>query len=105
MLFILAVDVLQQMIRVANSTLHHPLSPKIPEALLAMQYADDTTIVANAHPESLVSLKLVLRIFSKVSGLNINYSKSSFVQFNLQPDVCNLAELILECQQTELLIT
>lgn len=48
MLFLLTVDVFQQMLKVANSTLTHPISLKIPEYILALQYADDTALVANA---------------------------------------------------------
>lgn len=105
MLFLLAVDVFQQMLRVANSTLTQPISSKISESILALQYADDTALVANADSSTLVTLKLILRIFSKVSGLQINYAKSSFVQFHLNQQDIRMVKLILECQQEELPIT
>lgn len=97
--------IVQQMIRVANATLNHSISSKILESLLALQYRDDTALIANAHPETLVTLKLVLRLFSKVSGLEINYDKSSFVDFNSQHDEQNLAKIILQCQRTVLPVT
>lgn len=76
MILILVVDVLQQFIKVANGLIQSRISRKIPEAMLALQYADDTALIANASYEMIAMLKLVLRLFSKVSGLSINYSKS-----------------------------
>lgn len=105
MLFLLAVDVLQQMLGVANSTLSQPISSKIPESLFALHYADDTILIANANMGTVVTLKLVLRLFSKVSGLLINYPKSSFVQFNLQPSDARMVGLILECSETTFPVT
>jgi hypothetical protein len=50
---------------------------------LTLQYADDTAIIAATDTGTLVMIDLVLAIFARVSGLKINYSKSSFVPFNL----------------------
>lgn len=105
MLLLLAVDVLQQMIKVANSILISAISSRISEAILALQYADDTALVANADSKTLVTLKLILRLFSKVFGLRINYNKSSFVELNLQPNQVQLVQLILDCKQTSLPVT
>lgn len=105
LLFILAIDVLQQMTRVANSTLSRPISQKIPESIIALQYVDDIALIANAETGTLITLKLVLRQFSKVSGLKINYSKSSFVEFNLNPNQVQLVRIILDCHKTCLPVT
>lgn len=84
MLFLIAADVFQQMLCVANTTLTKPISSKIPESIIALQYADDTALAASADRGTIVTLKIILRLFSKISGCQINYTKSSFVQFNLQ---------------------
>lgn len=47
MLFLIAADVFQQMLYVANTTLTKSISSNIPESILALQYAYDTTLVAN----------------------------------------------------------
>lgn len=83
MLFIIAVDVFQIMVVLANSLLKEPLSKRCPNSIIALQYADDTAIIANAGLETLTTLKIILRCFAQISGLTINYEKSSFVTFNL----------------------
>lgn len=62
MLFNLVVDVLQVMIGNLNQILSHFLSSKLREAVIALQYANDTVIIANADEEALISLKIILRI-------------------------------------------
>lgn len=102
MLFILAVEVLQQMVHVLNSTLRRPISSKITESILALQYADDSVFITNADQQSLIAFKLLLRTFTAISGLRINFLKSSMVPFNLQKDQVVRAEAILGCQRQEL---
>lgn len=58
--------------------------------------------MANTEIQSLITLKIILRLFSKVSSLEINYNKSSFVPFNLQPTQVQQIKLIFQCQQTTL---
>lgn len=105
LLFLLAVDVLQQMVRVVNALLPTPISRRVPEALLALQYADDTMLLAHADESSLITLKLMLRLFSMISGLGINYSKSSFIPFNMNPHETETTHRILGCAATSLPIT
>lgn len=83
MLFNLAVDVFQMMIQVAVGILQRPLTQKVEESIIALQYADDTAVVARADISTLITFKLVLRLFSAVSGLQVNYSKSSFIPINI----------------------
>lgn len=59
MLFLLAADILQEMIKSTNATLSKPISHKISDSILAMQYADDTAIVESADLTTLISLKLI----------------------------------------------
>lgn len=105
MLFIIAVDTLQQMIRVLNNCLLPKISRKVNQAIVAFQYADDTALIAHADLTTLVSLKIVLRLFTKVSGLRINFEKSSFFPINLNPTKTRTAALILGCTRTDMLIT
>ena len=48
MLFNIAVDVLQQMVASLNKTLGTALTRKVKDAIVALQYADDTSLVASA---------------------------------------------------------
>jgi Reverse transcriptase (RNA-dependent DNA polymerase) len=104
-LFVIAVDVLQQILRAANLTLTSAISEKFQQPTLTMQYADDTTLIASADQETLVMISLVLDIFTKVSGLEINYEKSVFVPFNLDMQQIDRTKLILRCNKQELPIT
>ena len=71
MLFILAADVLQQMIAATNSLLNKPLSAKIAEPIMALQYADDTAIIASSDEKTLIFLKIVLRIFAEIGRAHV----------------------------------
>lgn len=107
MLFLLAVDALQRMIRIANTSLLHPISHRIHDSIKALQYADDTVIIANAGNEfsSIITLKLVLRLFSSISGLHINFKKSCLVPLNLNREECTIVRSIMGCQQASFPIT
>lgn len=73
MLFIIAVDVFQRMIRTENTTLTNPLSARYSQPIYALQYADDTAVIENVSVLTLITFKLILRLFSNISGLRINY--------------------------------
>lgn len=83
------------------------ISGRIPESILALQYADDMAIIASASRdlEAIMILKIILRLFSKIFGLHINYNKSCFVPFNLDEEVKQKVKEILGCPQTELPMT
>lgn len=57
MFFIIAVDVFQRMINSANELLTLPLAKKCPQTIIALQYADDTAIIARMDLETMVMLK------------------------------------------------
>lgn len=57
------------MIVATNETLNGPISNKLNESILALQYVDDTAIISKADLTTLISLKIVLRLFTKISGL------------------------------------
>lgn len=102
MLFILAVDVLQVMIQGAGQFLNNPISPKIRQPIMALQYADDTTLIANG---ALATLKIILPLFAKISGLEINYDKSCFIPINMTEGHSLAIGAILGCTKTEFQVT
>lgn len=105
MLFNVAVDVFQCMVQVANFVPQQPLSNKIDEPVVALQYADDTAVIARADIDTLVTFKLVLRLFTAISGLKVNYSKSIFIPLNVsaidQPGI----RAVMGCKQTTFPVT
>ena len=101
MLFNIAVDVLQQMVLCLNSILSRPLTHKLQESIIAHQYADDTVIIARADKTSLISLKIILRLFSSISGLQINYNKSIFIPINVSEIHLDWIRAIIGCKQSD----
>ena len=73
----------QGMISATNRILQGGITRKVKESLLAFQYADDTAVIAAANITSLISLKLVIRLFASISGLKVNYAKSLFIPINV----------------------
>ena len=51
-----------------------------------LQYADDTIFFGEATMENIKAIKIILRAFEMVSGLKINFAKSSFGSIGM-PDV------------------
>lgn len=105
LLFIVAVDVLQRLIQKVNGTLNQALSARIRDPILALQYADDTAIIARADLSTMISLKLVLKLFSKISSLQINFAKSVCIPLNLSPLEHKLVHLVFGYEQTDFPIT
>ncbi|KAJ3700519.1 hypothetical protein LUZ61_004224 [Rhynchospora tenuis] len=85
-LFILAVDVLSRMLQGAATSVTPSLSSRFPSPFFLLQYADDTLIFSTAEGNALSTLKLVLLLFEKASGLKINAAKSVLVPFGLQQE-------------------
>lgn len=48
-----------------------------------LQYADDTLLIGEAYDENLWVMKCILRCFEIVSGLKVNFFKSSLVGVNV----------------------
>lgn len=105
MLFNIGVDVFQKMIQVGNSILSAPLSNKLQDSMVALQYADDTAIIANGDITSLVTFKLILRIFSAISGLQVNYSKSTFVPLGIDGNDLHWVQAVMGCSRSDFPIT
>lgn len=100
LLFNLAADVFQQMIARINRTLNHKITRKINDSILALQYADDTAVIASANPSNLTAFKMAIRIFASISRLHVNYNKSTFIPLNIHPNDLPWARAIIGCVQT-----
>ena len=61
-------------------------SPNIPDSVLLLQYADDTTFFIQASWVAAHTLSTMMDIFSDFSGLKLNREKSSFIGFELSPE-------------------
>lgn len=60
-----------------------------------LQLAYDTLIFCGKDPEQLEQISAILEIFLAISGLKVNYSKSSLIGCNMKAeDLQNLARFI-----------
>lgn len=100
MLFNITVDVLQMMIEKLNGILLGRISGKLSKSIMALQYADGTAIIAKVDEETLISLKIVIRMFTAVSGLSINYEKSVWMPINVVDNELDKIDIILGCKRT-----
>uniref|UniRef100_J3L365 Reverse transcriptase domain-containing protein n=1 Tax=Oryza brachyantha TaxID=4533 RepID=J3L365_ORYBR len=66
-----------------------------------MQYADDTLIVCEAETTGVAALKEILHRFATVTGLTINFSKSSMVPINVGERETAEFQRILQFQKVE----
>ncbi|KAJ4812133.1 RNA-directed DNA polymerase (reverse transcriptase)-related family protein [Rhynchospora pubera] len=101
-MFILVADVLSKMCQAMGQSLAHSISTRLLSPFCVLQYADDTLIFATTKGKSLQTLKLLLDLFSLVSGLNLNLAKSSFTPFNLSSLETDQVKLILHCEASSL---
>lgn len=101
MLFILAVDVFQRMISAANSIFQRPLSNRISKSMVALQYADDTALVVKADISTLITFKLIVRLFTSISGLEVNFSKSTFIPLNISAQDLPLTGAVVGFSRTD----
>ena len=81
LLFVLVVDVFTRMINLATSAnLIQGLGPAgYEKKVITIQYVDDTLIFRKVDRHQLTDLKLALYGFGLVSGLRINFDKSSVI--------------------------
>lgn len=79
LLFILVTDVLSQMINQAfDRGFLQDLNLKGNlNSLRSLQFADDTLIISKATSKDISTIKIILYLFEKVSGLSVNYAKSN----------------------------
>lgn len=74
-----------------------PISQRLTSSVMALQYAYDTALIINAGTETIITVKLILRVFAKISGLEINYQKSCFVPINLDHE--QLQRAVCQCSE------
>jgi hypothetical protein len=67
-----------------------------------LQYADDTLCIGEATIDNLWSLKAILRGFEMVSGLKVNFWKSSLIGINVSYEFMTLASSFLNCKISSL---
>ncbi|GKV05172.1 hypothetical protein SLEP1_g17212 [Rubroshorea leprosula] len=60
-----------------------------------LQFADDTVILGKANGENIFTVQTILRWFELMSGLRINFRKSSIVEFNVAQRWLNGATTVL----------
>ncbi|XP_072064506.1 uncharacterized protein [Arachis hypogaea] len=83
-LFVLVVDVLHRMVgeAVRNGRISPLLVGSDNIELSHLQFADDTILFCPQKMETLVNYKRLLRCFELMSGLSINFDKSSLISVN-----------------------
>ncbi|XP_016173257.1 uncharacterized protein LOC107615734 [Arachis ipaensis] len=105
-LFVLVVDVLHRMIgeAVRNGHISPLLVGRDSVALSHLQFADDTILFCPPEEETIKNYKRLLRCFELMSGLSINFDKSSLIPINCEEQwverMCNL----LDCKGDALLV-
>ena len=95
LLFAIAADLLQS---VVNDMFHKGLLelpiPCHDKDYPIIQYADDTLIILPAKEPQLLALKGMLLLFSKSTGLHVNYHKSSMLPINVDSvEIARLASV------------
>ena len=91
-LFLLVAETLQGMIRNCTA-IRHPTEDAMSCAVL--QYADDTLIVFRANSAAATHLWEILDNFASITGLHINFSKSTLVPIHVEHPVLNSYVTIL----------
>lgn len=101
MLFDIAVDVLQKMIETINISVQNRISSKLKKAVIIHQYADDTVLISSSDNTTVISLKVILRLFTSISGLTINFEKSSWIPINIIEERIPIISAVLGCSLSQ----
>lgn len=64
-----------------------------------LQYADDTVFIGAATTNNALAMKRILRIFEAMSGLRVNFSKSSLMGINANEGILKEMARILTCDR------
>jgi hypothetical protein len=67
-----------------------------------LQFANDTLIFSSDSLFILQNIKRILLCFELVSGLKVNFYKSSIVGVGIEDHICNFTAQILRCKQEQL---
>ncbi|XP_072076815.1 uncharacterized protein [Arachis hypogaea] len=103
-LFILAVDILHRMVgkAVRNGRISPLLVGRDNIELSHLQFADDTILFFPKDTKILVNYKRLLRCFELMSGLSINFDKSSLILVNCEQELVTNMCGLLECAEATL---
>ena len=84
-LYVIASELLQYMVNKAwnEDELRLPLDHSFGLDFPIIQYADDTLIILPACPTQRMNIKNILSTFSMITGLKVNFGKSSLVPINI----------------------
>ena len=97
-LYVLGGDLLQSIVNLAfeegRLKLPIPVEGKFP----VVQYADDTLVFLPAESDQLQIFKELLDLFASITGLKVNYHKSSLVPNNISSETAVSVAGILGCQ-------
>jgi hypothetical protein len=75
------------------------------KCILNLNFANDTLIFLKANIKMIEALKFLLVCFENLSGLKINYEKSTLVPLNILDNEGQLYATILGCETNKLPIT
>ena len=67
-----------------------------------LQFADDTLMFSSDSLHSMQNIKRILLCFELVSGLKVNFYKSSIVGVGVAAHTCNFTAQLLRCKQDQL---
>jgi hypothetical protein len=95
-LFLLVGESLQGLIR-RRSDIRHPTEDGLPCAVL--QYADDILVVLRVDQRGTTALKLILDQFAAITGLHINYAKSTMVPIHMDETLATKCVQAIGCKR------
>lgn len=98
MLFILVADSLNRFLSNAASE----MGPKVFLPTKAIQFADDTVIILEAHPTTLKVITHILKLYESLSGLKINRTKSAFLLIAVKLRMVQIIYSILTAPEAQL---
>ncbi|XP_057759999.1 uncharacterized protein LOC130980324 [Arachis stenosperma] len=103
-LFVLVVEVLHRMIE--EAVRHGRISPllvgKDNIELSHLQFADDIILFCPPEEETICNYKWLLQCFEMMSGLSINFDKSSLIPFNCEREWSQRMCILLGCKKATL---
>ncbi|XP_052117843.1 uncharacterized protein LOC107491464 [Arachis duranensis] len=100
-LFVLVVDVLHRMVgeAVKNGRIPPLLVGRDNIELSHLQFADDTILFCPPEEETVKNYKRLLRCFELMSGLSINFDKSSLIPINCEGQWVHRMCSLLGCKE------
>lgn len=100
-LFLLVAEgfnVLMEALSVNNLFADYKLGSQNPVVVSHLQFADDTLILCEKSWANIRAMRACLLLFEELSGLRVNFSKSSLVGVNVSGPWLSEAALVLNCK-------